>query len=292
MFTYSSASIELSSCHVEYDKTNPVILIVCTGGSGQFLMRGGYILCSRGGTTPIASYIVDTGTGVNTMIFDNVLMNNLQTTTNFFATGSGRCIVNSRSYNLGNNPRLVSINENKLKDGLFQGTTIEDTIFINKDTASITNALTGTAIQISLDNTTFYEGTQSLKLHKNGGFGVTGSAAVAVRLRNGSKVAFDLYLKKGITGQTGNMSVIINQYFGQLGTNASGVPVMKNLSKMQTLTRTYASSETAATGWENMRSYESLPVTPAWADFCIIEIDLTSATTGDYNIDRLIISET
>lgn len=281
----NGGKVVLQPAHVEMTLTTST-QIELNGEGSSFSMIGGTFV---GGGTAKSDYIAYVNAGNNGGIwFDKVYMGTLLTNTDIFAnvvSGVAK-IDNPILNNVPNMPRFVSTKSNKLIDGGFEKASIVDEIFISSDSTTISNPLTGTKINLSLDNTQFRSGTKSLKATKTGGSGEASKFCIAVPVTFGKKINYRMYYKKPGTG-TGTVAFV--PAFAKIRYNDAGVATIKNMQYQGSGTSVAFTATTV--DWTAVQTDASTATVPAWASHYLVEISLDWFTADSIFLDDLIITE-
>lgn len=173
----------------------------------------------------------------STVTLANVFMFNTQNTADVLDSGSGSVeIVRTKSYPVAYIPSNISPNGNngKLADGSFELASVVDMWSITADTAAITSRLTGANIQLALSSDTAKLGSKSLKVTKVAG-GAPGAFAVIVPANGSSRVAYSGWYRKPAGVDTEGAIFVTTAYARYDGVNQYGVPVVSNLTGIDTI---------------------------------------------------------
>ena len=287
-FNISGTKVYLANCHVEAGKTTYTSTpITLAGDGGTFIMFGGWLL-QTGASAATNGYVVDTTASGGLALFDGVFINNSQTSTGLFATGTGEVILKRCQSNATSlNPQLLSSVASLLADGGFEQTTVRDDVFVYIDTAAITSRTDGANIDLSTSTAQARTGSRSLRFDKVGGAFSDSDFIIAAPVRHGSHPAARLYYRKP-GAETGTM--FVDTAFARLGVNGSGVPVV--LHKAASIASVQVTFTSAAVGWTEVVSAEPTERTPAWATHFIIIFNLTQFVgPGAVYFDDVLITE-
>lgn len=272
-----NATVWFTNCHLEDRHTEGMITppIKAGASNGCYINFTGCRFLMLGGIphTTIDA-IVDAGLG-SFVDFVDCHMHTLQTNTDIFKKGLGRCRARgTRGYgNNGGNVLLAGIEDkyaNLMGDGGFENATITDLIYIVGDRAPITNKFTGTNIRLTITTDQAYSGTQCLKYEKlTGAIGAgsglndatngTAKFEIAMPLRPGGDTHSAQYRHRNPTGVGGNAFRGVN--FRQLiGYNQYGLPIWG----AQSTTFTEAADTGAITDWrtQNFRPWSESGAVP------------------------------
>lgn len=280
-----AGKVFLTDCHVEASDYAATPITIANSNGATFVMRGGWLLVTSAIPNSMSS-IINCATTANQgggALFDGVYMNNLQTTTGYFAEGVGTVkIKNYFSTNTSNNPQLLSSAANKLSDGGFEttfgATYATDNWFIFADGAAITDRLNGTNIDAAQSNTYARSGTYSLKLTKNTAAGNVAAYMLAVPVSPGDRAACKFYVKRPGT-EAG--AVTFSLGYGSFINNASGIPIALRAATHASDSTTLAGG--AAVDWTSIAEGEPTERAPEWATHYYINIVMT-AVVGSASI--------
>lgn len=290
--------VYLMNCHNEFDidtrpaggtsyMTAPPFQV--GGNNGAFLCVQGGTLGS-GGTSPFnnaaISAIVDVGAG-GVAVFDGVFMYNIQLGSNTFKSGAGRCFVrNTRTYNTaGLNNMLADITgtfENLMADGGFANAIGQDLIFINRDTAAITDRYTGTNIKLALG--TDADGNRCLKVTKVG----SGVAAftIAVDIPKQALIGGQLqYTKATVTTGTMFLEKAFMKVTSFVGT--AGLPLIGRQDAK--------GAETVDLSTLTAGTYKTMQIQPSFDQVAaasmnhwLIRVNMDNVNAGDYYFKNVV----
>lgn len=271
-FYISAARIFLTNCHVEAaDYTGAGTATAFYLESDAFFnFEGGWILVTFGLPHSMA-YLVNVKDDNTTCRIANTFVNNVRTTSNYWATGNGQFIIeNLHSFFIGQNPLLAKASNNLLVDGGFEQSTIQDNIFLFEDTGEIIHPLIGQNLALSLSTAQFHSGTKSLKADKV--FGPFSGAAFRIVVpipRKEAVMNARLWYNKPGTG-TGQFS--ISTGWCTIANDKNQVPRMVRQQVRGELPITTTS---AATGWVSYTDGDPYQKCPMWATHYYVQVYMT-----------------
>lgn len=258
----------MTDCHIEGD--NPPSAYIIVDSDGFVNIESSWILQIHG-LPHATAYIANLVNANSKLRIANCFCNNLKTTTDYWATGSGTFILeNIHSYGITQNPTKNSVANNLLIDGGFEKSTIVDNIFIVEDTATITDRFTGANIVLSLSTLAAKTGTQSLKVTKAFGGFSGANWGIAVPLpKAGAMINASISVRK-LAGANGLGDISVQTGWCTMGVNKDGVPYrMYSQNRADTLLITTTSADS---GWVSYGDNEPFVRAPAWATHYFMQI--------------------
>lgn len=259
----------LTNCHIEGD--NPASPYIIVDSDGFVNIDASWIL-QIAGLPHATPYIANLISANSKLRIANCFVNNLKTTTNYWATGAGTFILeNIHSYGITQNPLKSSVANSLLIDGGFEKASIVDNIFIVEDTASagVTDRLTGENIQIALSSAFAKTGAQSLKVTKTfGGFSQCNFAIAVPIPKPGAMINASISARKPAGAGSGDVSVQTG--WCTMGVNKDGVPERTySVNRADTL---LFSTTAADSGWVSFGDNEPFQRSPAWATHYFLQV--------------------
>ena len=223
----------------------------------------------------------------STATLTDVFMFNTQNTADVLDAGSGSVeIVRTKSYPVAYIPSNISPNgkNGKLADGSFEFANVVDMWTITDDTAAITSRLTGSNIQLALSSDTAKLGSKSLKVTKVAG-GAPGAFAVIVPASGSSRNAYSGWYRKPAGVDTGGAIFVTTAYARYDGVNQYGVPVVSNLTGIDTIS---IGGTASLIDWTYISSSMTREI-PSWAN-CFIVLFNCHQFQGVFYLDGFNIS--
>ncbi|TVY01113.1 glycosyl hydrolase family 28-related protein [Cohnella terricola] len=273
-FDIYQSRIFMTNCHIEgNDYAEPPIKL----DSDAYLdINGSWILITDGLPHHVP-YMINFLSGNSSCRIANSFVNNTKTATDYWATGPGQLILdNIHSYEITQNPLLLSQSQNLLADGGFESTTIKDNIFITEDTAKITNRFTGNNIALSISTSVKRSGSGSLKANKVYGPYSGCAFVIAVPIsRPQAMMNASIWFNKPGTGGSGNIA--IETGWAILSLNESAVPIIAYEKIRGSVPYNLKSSPS---GWINYRDGEPFRRSPTWATHYFVRCYMTVWDSG------------
>ena len=268
--TVNSGRVFLTDCHIE---ANPYTSSPFTvdNTNGAFLqIKGGWMLCNANTTAVPVFSVGNLGTAQILDVFANAVGANVS-----WVTGTGKFYIrNISSYTVSDNPLTLRSQDNRLADGGFEDASVFDA-FIRDDTSAITSRTAGANINLTTSALEFRTGSKSLRAAKTfGGGSVCGFVIAAPISDINSKSTFNGYYKKPGSG-TG--TVFLSRLFANVQI-INGLPVIAKFLDLGTLTLNFTSS---AVDWTLFQTTEPLTVTPSWANYSLVAVNMTGFAGPD-----------
>lgn len=223
----------------------------------------------------------------STATLSDVFMFNTKNTADVLDIGSGSVeIVRTKSYPVAYIPSNISPNgsNGKLVDGSFEFASVVDMWAITDDTVAITSRLTGSNIKLAQSADTAKVGSKSLKVTKVAG-GAPGAFAVIVPSNGSSRNAYSSWYKKPAGVDTAGVIFVTTAYARYDGLNQHGVPVLSNLTGIDTMA---IGGTTSLIDWTYISSSMAREI-PSWAN-CFIVLFNCHQFQGVFYLDGFNIS--
>jgi hypothetical protein len=279
--------LAFSNCHIEhraswFGATNRPFKL--SNEYTMLLITDSNLLFTSGNETTMDYVFENNSSGKGGIWIRDTYISGATTTTGWLATGNGYMEVSGTKTAVveGTAPRVSSA-MNLLKDGGFEGTSMQDEIFISSDTVAITSrTLTGTNAILSLDSTQHRSGVKSLKYTKTYGSGSNSGFTIQVPISKGSLIGYELFYKK-----VGTQSGTMNISHGWCKKGLDDVIFKKSEIASSNITFTSATVD-----WtENHSNTAGRPRCPSWATHFYIDFNMFSMYNGDLFFDDICITE-
>jgi hypothetical protein len=304
--------LHLSQCHVEPrgvsvggDPTSTSILlgngsdpraavsgrdsfIDIDGNGSYFRMAGGWFDPNNtGGNGPYSySNLVNLRSKSSLAVFDGVAMDNMWNTNNCFWTGLGNCIVENTQ--IKNDPSGANMPSritdqargNLLREGQFTTGSFPDLWYISTDTATVTNRLTGTNINITRPS-----GQNVMRLTKVASG--AGRISCLVPIRKNCKISmFGEVLRPSSGNAAGDLFAEL-RWVNMQGLDSNGVPILGNPDGVTARTSVQLTNTTGAWTSFELKVTESTgtpgtmdDVAPSWATHVRVVINSQALGAG------------
>lgn len=278
-FDIVNSHVYLTDCHVECYKTDANSMVSISGDGAHFRMSGGWFVNNNNGAQAKANIVANTcpynAPGVE---FTGVFMANLAATSGYFASGSGKTVLDRTA--LGGSDVLtsaVAVSMNRLADGAMGEANVADDWHITADTAAITNRLTGANLSIAKATDQLYQtNTKSLKITKVGGAG----SAAQVRLL-APVVRSHRTLAKFVYGKFGTHTGTV--YLTIYAAKAMVVGETTTTYRVSTMSQIGVTLTSADTPFTPMTVTGNASL-PPWATHLIFDLNLDSMAAGAFHI--------
>lgn len=255
------------------------------GNGSYFLMTGGWFdINNSGGVGPYAyEQIVNVRNNNSNARFENVSMQNMANTSNKFWTGTGQCVVRGLQHQVTPSmPTRISDQTfgNALRDGGIEDATIPDLWYVSKDTAAITNRLTGTNITLARSTVQKRTGASSMLITKVAAGNGQVSILIPVRQGDRCSVAGYSYLNAAAGG-----SIFADcRWANVLGLDANGVPIIQSAAGVSFHSSTTLSATTGSFQAFEMKTYDNgasgEPCAPSWATHLRVSFNLDGVSVA------------
>lgn len=260
------ARVFLTGCHIEGSDYPNIPIFV--DGEGYLDINQCWLLSTA--TLPHTfPHIFKLITPDSTCRVTNSFVNNMQTDSDYWATGDGKLYVeNINSYGITQNPLLLSENQNLIRYGDFESASITDDVFISEDTSPITLRFTGANTNVTQSTTEFNSGTKSMRIQKTYGPYSACAVTILVPIPLASVVNSRLfYNKPGAT--TGD--IVIESGYATVSRNTSSIPFIKN---DEVRGQIVYSATSAPSGWLSFADGEPYKRSPVWATHYYMRVNL------------------
>lgn len=225
-FYIRNSIVNCVNCHWEMGHVNTPVTVPpldISGDQARFTFSGGFLLAHAGSTTFSPDYFALVGAGSSVTI-DGSRVFGIQPTI-AFASGTGRLIV--KDWELGGTSTVTGWGKDQcLRDYSFEGTDIQDMIFIQNGIGTALDWRTGENLILSNSAVIASSGAQSLRVQKKIGSSSTPTGAtaftIAIPARPGERFH---YRFKCIDKDSRGGSVGVTMRWGKnLGFDKDGIP--------------------------------------------------------------------
>jgi len=281
--------VEATGCHFE-GKRFSLRPFSVSGSGGRLVIRGGRILSTDSTNNTVKpDYLFEVNTAPNTNLgvtLRDVFINNIQTSSNFYATGPGRFTNDSwASYETHLNPLFSSTINNTLIDGSFEQSVVADNWWVTASgrQTSRLSVMAGdntAEVSASIATTSPRTGSQSLKWTKK--FGASGPATLNLvqRIVPGRPFAAQFYYSK--PGSSSGPLFITYSYAAGVSADVNGFPTATRTQTIGSITETLPSSAVTNKQVVFFGQLSTLP--PSWATDVILSINGVSWTGSGESI--------
>lgn len=281
-----TSNFTLLGCHLEATHTEYAggYAIELNGDGTQFAMFGGRI-CGPNNNNTTPGYLLNNTTGSGGAWFNKVRMDQQKFDTGgYFSVGTGHTECDMVTIGNNNQTLIVSAAANLFPDGSFASTDLlQNLLFINADTATITSRVTGTNITITRDSTQGHNANGCLKVRKIGAAGTAAGFTLAVPLDSRKHLGTRFWYKANGAGISGNVSIrSAYAYIDLTGT----VPVIRKEASVGTVTVDMGTK----LDWTQGGSTQTVRG-PQWATHALIRFDLASLVGGSTADNEILVDD-
>lgn len=286
-YVHDRGMVYLDSCHIEGDGSilRDTIIDVIGEGSSFKMIGGQIILVDKSNTVKRQiQYILrcDTGTSNIGAVFDDVTLDDCNTTSRYFSTGNSIVKMNNIThYEYSKSIKLINKNANLLQDGSFEFGGIKDSVLIDESSQQIKENYQSSELDVNIDDKQSKDGIKSLKITKKVPKGTKVVFYLAIPIDRQVKCSEEFYIKS----DCGTGKIISSSIYGTIKDNKI---VRGEINDTKTL------EVKSILNWnkefiENNES--SFKRSPQWAKNYIIKFDITDLPQGSVWIDDLVVNQ-
>lgn len=273
-------------CHIEFDNgTNDLTDIPFETGDSQdayMLINDCSRILSYSGFTQ--THLFKHGAG-SSIVVDKNFIQKITCSSGFLDTGTGDFKITDTKTIEGTGNIGVSIKttNNLMTDGGFEESNIPDA-YIFGDTATISDRLVGTNIELSIDNTDSNSGTQCLKASKSFGGGSVSRFSLYAPIDKFQQIGWGFFAK--VVAGTGTVN-ITSRFASIQYIEPWGQPIFKKTQSVSAATRTVSDADT---DWTAVNMQRSKNKVPTWATHLEIVFNMDAASGIQLLVDDVTIS--